>query len=265
MLADKKRSRPRTRRSASSAVEMLESRALLSPLPTYPGYGPTPTPVTISPMPTPTPTVPVTMTPTPTSTPTPTPTPTPTASQPPKVDHTKHGQNVSGIVTKTPDFNKLYKGPKLAELNAVRASAQLSADGSTFTFSGTTAGKINKAPAVYIWGLDRNGNLPPGPFGGHPNVKFDAVVVVSLNSSLTPTASVTDLASGTTTALPAGSASISGRTVSVSLAASLLPSTGLAPSQYRFNYWPEDGMSPDTSAVVASFLPATNNAQVGAL
>ena len=147
----------------------------------------------------------------------------------------------------------------------MKASAELSADGSTFTFSGTNQGKINKAPAVYVWGLDRNGNLPPGPFAGHPNVRFDAVVVVSLDSSLTPTATVMDLASGTTTALPAGSASISGRTVSVSVPASLLPSTGLAPSQYRFNYWPEDGMTPDTSAVVASFLPESNNAQVGVL
>jgi len=205
------------------------------------------------------------MTPTPTPTSTPTPTATPTASKEPKADPTKHEQNVTGVVTKTPEFNKGYKGPKLAELNAVKASAELSADGSTFTFSGTNAGKINKAPAVYIWGLDRNGNLPPGPFAGHANIRFDAVVVVSLNSSLTPTATVVDLASGTTTALPAGSASISGRTVSVSVASSLLPSTGLAPSQYRFNYWPEDGMSPDTSAVVASFLPATTNAQVGVL
>ena len=193
-------------------------------------------------------------------------TPTATEAEPaPKADKTKHEQEATGVVTKTPDFNKGYKGPKLAELNAVKASVELSADGSTFTFSGTNAGKIDKAPAVYIWGLDRNGNLPAGPFAGHPNVKFDAVVVVSLNSSLTPTASVTDLASGTTTALPAGSATISGRTVSVSVASSLLPSTGLAPSQYRFNYWPEDGQSPDTTAVVASFLPATNDAQVGVL
>ena len=190
---------------------------------------------------------------------------TPTASQPPRENHTKHQQKVTGIVTKTPQFNPLYTGPKLAELNAVKASAKLSADGSMFTFAGTNQGRINKAPAVYVWGLDRNGNLPPGPFAGHPNVRFDAVVVVSLDSSLTPTASVTDFASGITTALPAGSASISGRTVSVSVPSSLLPSTGLAPSQYRFNYWPEDGITPATSAVVASFLPATSDAQVGVL
>ena len=44
--------------------------------------------------------------------------------------------------------------------------------------------------------------------------------------------------------------------------ASLLPSTGLAPSQYRFNFWPEDG-GPPVSSSVASFAPEFTNAQVG--
>ena len=100
------------------------------------------------------------------------------------------------------------------------------------------------------------------PFTGRPNIKFDAVVVVSLDASLTPSAFVQDLASGVKTPLPPGSSRISGRTVSVTVPASVLPSTGLAPSQYRFNYWPEDG-GPPVSSSVASFAPETNTAQVG--
>jgi hypothetical protein len=149
----------------------------------------------------------------------------------------------------------------LAELNAVKASAKLSADGQTFTFTGTNKGPINRAPAVYVWGLDRNGNLSSGPFTARPNVKFDAVVIVNFNGSLTPTAEVFDLATGTTTQLAAGSATIHGRTVTVKVAASLLPSTGLAPAQYRFNFWPEDGGS--GSSAVASFAPEFTTAQVG--
>jgi hypothetical protein len=179
--------------------------------------------------------------------------------------HAHHQQNATGTVTKTAHFYQFYTGPKLAELNAVKASAALSADGSTFTFTGTNKGPIKKAPAVYVWGVDRNGNLPPGPFTGRPNVRFDALVVVSLDSSLTPTARVMDLAAGAATTLPAGSATISGKTVTVTVPSSLLPSTGLSPAQYRFNYWPEDGVTPPTSAVVASFLPESNNAQVGVL
>ena len=66
-----------------------------------------------------------------------------------------------------------------------------------------------------------------------------------------PTAKVVDLASGVTTNLPAGSARIKGRTVSVVVPSRLLPSTGLSPSQYRFNYWPEDGGPPVSSSVAS--------------
>ncbi len=85
-----------------------------------------------------------------------------------------------------------YTGPKWSELNAVRASAELSPSGN-FTFTGTSAGAINKGPAVYVWGVDRNGNLPPGPFTSRPDIKFDAVVVVAVNPSLAVTAQVVDL------------------------------------------------------------------------
>jgi hypothetical protein len=67
-------------------------------------------------------------------------------------------------------------------LNAVKASAKLSPN-RIFTFTGTNQGSINKAPAVHVWGIDRNRNLPSGPFTDRPNIKFDAVVVVSLDST----------------------------------------------------------------------------------
>jgi hypothetical protein len=188
---------------------------------------------------------------------------TPVAGKSPKgnVEHASHQQHQpSGIVTKAPHFYQFYTGPRWAELNAVKASAKLAANGN-FTFTGTNQGTINKAPAVYVWGIDRSGNLPAGPFEGRPNIKFDALVVVSLNSSLTPTARVVDLAAGTTTELAAGSASIHGRTVTVTVPGSLLPSTGLTPSQFRFNYWPEDGGA--GSAGVASFAPENTTALVG--
>ena len=173
-----------------------------------------------------------------------------------------HPHPPSGIVAKAPHFYPFYTGPRLPELNAVRATGKLSPDGSTFTFSGTNQGRIARAPAVYVWGIDRSTSPPPSPFEGRPNIRFDAVVVVALDTSLTPTAFVQDLASGVKTPLPIRASSISGRMVSVTVPASLLPSTGLAPSQYRFNYWPEDG-GPPTSSSVASFAPETSTVQVG--
>jgi hypothetical protein len=166
----------------------------------------------------------------------------------------------TGIVRKAPHFYQFYTGARLAELDAVKASAKRSRNGN-FTFTGTNAGKIKEGSVVYVWGIDRNGRLAPGPFTGRPNIKFDAVVDVTLNSSMQATASVFDIASGTFTTLPAGSVSIHGRTVKVKVAGSLLPSTGLPPSQFRFNYWPEAGGA--ASSDVASFAPEFTTAQVG--
>ena len=70
------------------------------------------------------------------------------------------------------------------------------------------------------------------------------------------------VASGATTDLPARAVRIHGATIQVKVAASLLPSTGLSPAQYRFNYWPEDG-GPPISSSVASFLPEFTDAPVG--
>jgi hypothetical protein len=167
----------------------------------------------------------------------------------------------TGVVIKAPRFYKFYTGPRLAELNAVKATAKLSSSGN-FVFTGTNKGAINKAPAVYVWGIDRSGNLPAGPFQGRPKIKFDAVVVVSLDSSLTPAAKVIDLTSGATTTLSSSAVRIRGKTVTVTVPGSLLPSTGLPMSHYRFNYWPESG-GPPASSSVASFAPELNTAMVG--
>jgi hypothetical protein len=215
----------RRKKSASPAVEGLEARALLAVPAGYPIYGPPP------------------------------------GTMPPQPPAMPSPHKLTGVVIKMPRFYKFYAGPKWAELNAVKASAKLAPTGD-FTFTGTNQGRINKAPAVFFWGIDRNGNLPPGPFQGRPKVKFDAVVVVSLDSSLTPMAKVTDLTTGLSTTLSADAVSIHGRTVTVRTPGSLLPSTGLAPSHYRFNYWPESGGTPGSSSV-ASFAPEFTTAMVG--
>jgi len=170
-------------------------------------------------------------------------------------------RKASGVASKTPSFYSFYTGPQLPELNAVKASGKLVA-GRTFVFTGTTQGRIDQGPAGYVWGVDRSGHLPAGPFEGRPGVTFDAVIVVQLNSSLAETAQVVDLASGATTNLPASAVRIHGATIRVKVPASLLPSTGLPPSQFRFDFWPKDGGSAGSSSI-ASFLPESTDAQVG--
>jgi hypothetical protein len=255
ILGQKSARERRARRDRSISVESLEGRALLSGRGGSPIYSPpTPNPAPIV-MPIPTPvTVPIKPA-TPIST-------SPAGAPAREADHKAEVEHKpTGIVTKAAHFYPFYRGPKLAELKAVRASAELAPNG-TFTFTGTLKGAIKKAPAVYVWGIDRNGNLPAGPFTERPNIKFDAVVVASLNSALKPSVTVNNLASGTSTVLPSSSVSIHGQTVKVTLSESLLPSTGLAPSQYRFNFWPEDG-GPVVSSSVSSFIPEFTTAQVG--
>lgn len=273
----------RPRRGLRPSVEPLEGRALLSSFGsshghTFPAYPPTPTP-TPAPTPAPAPTTLPTPAPIPTPAPTPTPTPTPVSTNGPVVTLPRSGHastpppgasprstshhrlKVSGVASKAPNFYESYTGPHLSELNAVKASGKL-IGGRTFVFTGTNQGRIDQAPATYVWGVDRSGKLPPGPFAGRPSITFDAVIVVRLDASLKPTAQVVDLASGATTDLPAGSVRIRGATIQVKVPASLLPSTGQPPSQYGFNYWPEDG-GPPVSSSVASFLPEFTDAPVG--
>ena len=278
----------RARRQVSISLELLEGRDLLSGMLTsgYPGSpsptgptgptGPIAPPIIMPPITPPTlPTIPVstptTPRPTPVLTPVATPILLPTPMTPPpamaptsvRATAGQRGHRPTGIVTKAPHFYPFYTEPKLAELNAVKASGELARNSNTFTFSGTNRGRINNGSAVYVWGIDRSGHLAPGPFTGRPNIRFDAVVVVSLSSSLQPTASVTDLVSGMTTTLPTGSARIHGKTVTVTVPSQLLPSTGLAPSQYRFNFWPSFAGGSGGSSSIASFAPELTTAQVG--
>jgi uncharacterized protein (TIGR03118 family) len=172
------------------------------------------------------------------------------------------GQN--GIVKKIPHFYEDYKGPKLAQLNSVAAAGELKPDGS-FEFIGVNQGALDpKVAATYVFGIDRNGKLPTGPFNKRPDIRFDALIEVSVKPGQATTASVIDLAKHTTTSLPQGSFSAEGRVIAVTVPGSLLPSTGLPPSQFRFNYWPENP-DPALKEQIASFTPEFNDAQVGVI
>src|SRR5271166_5386578 len=170
----------------------------------------------------------------------------------------------NGIVTKAPHFYEDYNGPKLDQLNAVAAAGELLPDGS-FKFVGVNKGAVDpNVAATYVFGIDRNGKLPTGPFDKRPDIRFDALIEVSVTPGQATTASVIDLANHTSTSLPPGSFSADGRVIAVNVPGSLLPSTGLPPSQFRFNYWPEDP-DPSLKEQIASFAPEFNDAQVGVI
>lgn len=166
-----------------------------------------------------------------------------------------------GTVVKKPQFYEDYVGPQLAQFDVVAASGQLLRDGN-FRFLGVNQGAINpNVLATYVFGVDRNGHLPAGSFPDRPNVRFDATIAIKIVPGKSPTAVVTDLANKTTTTLPDSMVQVSGREVGVEVPGSLLPSTGLAPSHYSYNFWPEDGLAGSTN--IASFAPETHDIRVG--
>jgi hypothetical protein len=172
-----------------------------------------------------------------------------------------HDSEHNGTVVRTPSFYEDYVGPQLAQLEVVKATGQLLRDGS-FRFVGVNLGAIDpNVRATYVIGVDRNGHLPTGPFPDRPNIRFDATVAIKIVPGKAPTVVVTDIANKTTTTLPDSMLQISGRKIEVLVPGSLLPSTGLAPSHYRYNFWPEDGLAGSTN--IASFAPDTHDIRVG--
>jgi hypothetical protein len=167
----------------------------------------------------------------------------------------------NGTVVKKPQFYEDYVGPKLAQLNAVEATGTLLRDGN-FSFVGVNQGAINpNVLATYVFGVDRNGNLPAGTFPDRPNIRFDAQVVIKIVPGESPTVVVKDLAHNTTTTVQDSALQISGKKIKVEIPGNLLPSTGLSPSEFRYNYWPEDGLAGSTN--IASFAPEFHDIRVG--
>jgi hypothetical protein len=167
----------------------------------------------------------------------------------------------NGTVVKTPNFYEDYVGPRLAQLDVVRASGQLLRDGS-FRFLGVNQGAISpNMRATYVFGIDRNGKLPTGPFPDRPNIRFDATVAIKIVPGLAPTVIVTDLVNKTSTTVPDSALRISGSKDEVVIPGPLLLSTGVAPSHFRYNFWPEDGLPGSTN--IASFAPEFHDIRVG--
>ncbi len=166
----------------------------------------------------------------------------------------------NGTVIEKPQFYEDYVGPRLAQLEAAKATGTLLRDGS-FKFVGMVRGAINpNVLATYVVGVDRSGKLPTGPFPGRPNIRFDATVAIKIVPGKSPTVVVSDLANKTTTTVLDPLLKISGKSISVTVPGSLLPSTGLTPSHFQYNFWPEDGLAGSTN--IASFAPATHDIRV---
>jgi hypothetical protein len=163
----------------------------------------------------------------------------------------------SRIVDPANDFLPTYTGPKNADLDV--RDAEVTYDGTTFTFRSASAGDIGTSPgASFVWEINRGAGTARFTAVGLTGVLFDAVVVARPDG----TGQVTDLTSGAApavTTLPPGSVTLSGPSLTVRVAASLLPTQGLAPTAYTVNLWPR---LPGDNSQLADFAPNNSNAPV---
>ena len=154
------------------------------------------------------------------------------------------------------DFIGTYTGPQAGDVDVLAASVTY--NGTSFVFSATLNGAIGTTPgALYVWGFDRGQGTPRFAAIGVSGVLFDSVVTLRPDT----TATVTRLTPAvTSTSLPVGTVSIIGNTLTTTIAASELPTQGLAPGNYTWNLWPRVGTGNNNQ--ISDFAPNNSNASV---
>jgi hypothetical protein len=179
--------------------------------------------------------------------------------------------NAAASAKTTPPIYELYQGPKRPDLRVQGALGRLFYRRG-FVFTGLTVGVINRSQsAFYVFGVNRGGASPPGPFPGRPNIFFDAEIIVATSPDgvsgtvelLNSQGQVTS-----TTSLANNAVSFFRNHVVVIMGAGLLPSTsppGTARpfDRYSFSFWA--GISPSIPKGIAGFAPGLANASVAAI
>lgn len=166
----------------------------------------------------------------------------------------------AAISDPTSDFLLTYAGPANTDVDIV--SADVAFTGSSFSFSETMNGAIGTTPnALYVWAINRGAGiarpaLAPPAIGS--TLLWDAVVVMFADGTLRvvtfPAAgppSISNIVGGTT---------VSGNSLSGLVAASLLPSTGFAPTAYTFELWSRVRVNPAMDGLTSEVADIAPNA-----
>jgi hypothetical protein len=160
----------------------------------------------------------------------------------------------SSIVDPTGDFLPSYTGPQTQEVDVV--SAEATYNGTVMVFSSTSAGPIGTTPgAFFVWGINRGSGTPRFPTLA-PGVLFDFVIVGRPDG----TGTWTDLVSGATAPLAAGSVVITGSQLRITVPAALMLPRGFTFQQFTVNLWPRVGAGNNNQ--ISDFAPDNSNAPV---
>ena len=172
-----------------------------------------------------------------------------------------------GIAAKIPKFQSAYTGgPTYDNLSATLAGAVV-LPGNVLELAAVMRGPFDEAsPCQVVFGLDRGAGAKRGPiFAARPKITPDALVTINVGPyGRNPTATVTDLTTGKTTAIDPSKVQVTGPVARVYVDLSALPSEGQPVAKYRFATWtraqPGGGI-----ANVGSFVPESTMVQVGVL
>ncbi len=157
----------------------------------------------------------------------------------------------AGIVDASGDFLPSFAGLATStDLDVLSASVTYNTVSNTFILSSTMSGPIGTTPkGFYVWGVNRGAGTAGFAANGITGVLFDRVVLLRPDGSG---------AIGGGAALPPGSVTISGNTITGTLSGALLPSTGFALTDYTWNLWPRDGAFTGFAAI-SDFAPDNSN------
>ena len=151
------------------------------------------------------------------------------------------------VIDPVGDYLPTYRGPQQPDLDVTEFSVFFNPSLSTFLLQTTMAGPIDTSiGGFYVIGA--NTGTGPNNFAslGLSGVTFNQAIVVQKNG--TGTVGVN--------ALPAGSVTIDGRVLNVTVPLSLLPTTGFAPINYGFNMWPRTNAPGITgNPAISDFAP----------
>jgi hypothetical protein len=142
------------------------------------------------------------------------------------------GPALATTVTSSTGFLSTYTGPKNGDVEIASASATI--DGADLVLSATADAPIGTTPgAIYVWGVNTVGASAPAPFAaeGFGNVLFNNAIAASLGGA------------GVT---------VSGDTITDTVAISSLKNVTLSPEQFGISLWPVVG---STFAGFSEFVP----------
>lgn len=166
------------------------------------------------------------------------------------------------------DFLATFGGSSAStDLDVLSATVTYNAGADLFTLSATMDGNVGStATGLYVWGVNRGAGTAGFLANGITGVRFDRVIL------LRPDGTGTVAGAG---ALPLGSVTVSGKTITATVSGSLLPSTGFGKMDYTWNLWPRNtafagfaaisDFAPNNANFTASPVPEPSTAMMSVL